>query len=185
MNARRVSLQRFVVYHMDECLDWQGREIPRGHPYSFRGFMERHFYGPIAPELAVPETNRFWLSPATMEQVREQIRARPPHLTYGGWGQDGHVAYNQARRHPYSEITLEELAAFLRAHPGEQLGHHDGAGPADIRRGLAVRAAHVGDPRHEGMPVRPADQALLRHGRLETDGPAGGPFLPARPRNTP
>lgn len=48
VNERAVSLKRFVVYHMDECLDWQGRELPRGHPYSFRGFMERHFYDPVA-----------------------------------------------------------------------------------------------------------------------------------------
>ena len=110
VNAHTVSLKRFVVYHMDECLDWQGREIPRGHPYSFRGFMERHFYDPVNPELAVPEGNRCWLSPATLERVREQIHAQPPHLTYGGWGQDGHMAYNQARRHPYNAISLEELA---------------------------------------------------------------------------
>jgi glucosamine-6-phosphate deaminase len=41
VNERMVTLERLVVYHMDECLDWQGREIPRMHPYSFRGFMER------------------------------------------------------------------------------------------------------------------------------------------------
>ncbi|MGA2977831.1 MAG: hypothetical protein ABSF77_21220 [Spirochaetia bacterium] len=29
VNERAVSLKRFVVYHMDECLDWQGRELPR------------------------------------------------------------------------------------------------------------------------------------------------------------
>ena len=46
-----------------------------------------------------------------MEQVRERITSQPPHLTYGGWGQDGHMAYNQARRHPYSAISLDELAA--------------------------------------------------------------------------
>ena len=68
VNAHMVTLERFVVYHMDECLDWQGRELPRAHPYSFRGFMERHFYDPVAPALAVPERNRFWLSPATMER---------------------------------------------------------------------------------------------------------------------
>ena len=111
VNSRTVSLKRFVVYHMDECLDWQGREIPRGHPYNFRGFMERHFYDPVSPALAVPEGNRCWLSPATMERVREQIHTQPPHLTYGGWGQDGHMAYNQARRHPFSAISLDELAA--------------------------------------------------------------------------
>ena len=111
VNERRVSLKHFIVYHMDECLDWQNRELPRGHPYSFRGFMERHFYDPVAPELAVPGANRYWLSPSTVELVRDVIADRPPHLTIGGWGQDGHVAYNQTRRHPYSAITLEELAA--------------------------------------------------------------------------
>ena len=29
--------------------------------------------------------------------------------TLGGWGQDGHIAYNQARRNPYSQLTVEEL----------------------------------------------------------------------------
>jgi glucosamine-6-phosphate deaminase len=111
VNRRRVSLRRFVVFHMDECLDWQGRELPRAHPYSFRGFMERSFYGPVDPELAVPEGNRHWLSPATMEEVRVSIAQAPVSLTYGGWGQDGHVAYNQSRRHPYSAITLDELRA--------------------------------------------------------------------------
>ncbi len=109
VNERGVSLRRFVVYHMDECLDWQGRELPRRHPYSFRGFMERHFYDPVNPALRVPEELRFWLSPSSMERVREAIAAKPPHLTYGGWGQDGHIAYNQARRQPYSPVSLDEL----------------------------------------------------------------------------
>jgi len=111
VNTRKVSLKRFVVYHMDECLDWQGRELPRAHPYCFRGFMEKYFYEPVRRDLAVPEENRFWLTPAAMENVRAAIQARPPHVTYGGWGQDGHIAYNQARRHPYSSITLDELAS--------------------------------------------------------------------------
>jgi glucosamine-6-phosphate deaminase len=45
-----------------------------------------------------------------MEQVAEAIQAAPVDITVGGWGQDGHIAYNQARRHPYSRITLDELA---------------------------------------------------------------------------
>jgi glucosamine-6-phosphate deaminase len=111
VNARGVSLRHLVVYHMDECLDWQGRELPRAHPYSFRGFMEREFYQPVRPDLAVPEQNRFWLSSSTVEQVRATISEHPPQVTFGGWGQDGHIAYNQARRHPYSAITLEELSS--------------------------------------------------------------------------
>ncbi len=73
--------------------------------------MERHFYGGIRPELNVPEGQRLWLLPATMERVREAIAEAPVDLTLGGWGQDGHVAYNQARRHPFLRIGLEQLAA--------------------------------------------------------------------------
>jgi glucosamine-6-phosphate deaminase len=94
---------------MDECLDWQGRELPRSHPYSFRGEMERRFYDPVDEDLRVPEENRRWLRPGNVEEVRLQIASEPIRLTYGGWGQDGHIAYNQARRHPYSPVTLEQL----------------------------------------------------------------------------
>ena len=110
VNSRDVSLANLFVFHMDECLDWQGRPLPRNHPYNFRTFMEEHFYGGIRPELAVPEPQRFWLLPSTMERVRSAIAEAPLDVTIGGWGQDGHVAYNQARRHPYSQVTLEELA---------------------------------------------------------------------------
>jgi glucosamine-6-phosphate deaminase len=109
VNRERVSLRHLVVFHMDECLDWQGRELSRRHPYSFRGEMERLFYGPVDPALAVPEENRNWLSPATLEQVRDRIWAAPIDITYGGWGQDGHIAYNQARRHPFSHITIDDV----------------------------------------------------------------------------
>jgi glucosamine-6-phosphate deaminase len=110
VNSRIVSLRNLFVFHMDECLDWQGRPLPQNHPYNFRTFMEKHFYSGIKASLAVPEAQRFWLLPITAESVRVAIDAGPIDITVGGWGQDGHIAYNQARRHPYSSITLEELA---------------------------------------------------------------------------
>ena len=108
-NAGNVSLRDLVVFHMDECLDWQARELPRNHPYSFRGFMEKHFYGPVNPALAVPETNRHWLTAENVQEIRKKIWEAPIDIVLGGWGQDGHVAYNQARRHPFSPVSLEEL----------------------------------------------------------------------------
>jgi glucosamine-6-phosphate deaminase len=111
VNREKVSLRRFVVFHMDECLDWQGRELPRAHPYSFRGFMEREFYGPVDTALAVPEANRHWPRAENVEAIAEEVAAAPIQLTYGGWGQDGHIAYNQARRQPYSLLTLEQVAS--------------------------------------------------------------------------
>jgi hypothetical protein len=86
VNRERVSLRNLVVFHMDECLDWQGRELPRKHPYSFRGFMEKHFYGPVDPALAVPEANRHWLNAQNVEEIKAKIWVAPIDITYGGWG---------------------------------------------------------------------------------------------------
>ena len=110
VNSRKISLAGLSVFHMDECLDWQGRPIPKNHPYNFRTFMEEHFYGGIDAELAVPEKQRFWLLPETMATVAEAIAEAPIDITLGGWGQDGHLAYNQARRHPYSQVSIEDVA---------------------------------------------------------------------------
>jgi glucosamine-6-phosphate deaminase len=71
--------------------------------------MEQCFYDPVDAELAVAVENRRWLRPDNVEEIRRQIASTPIHLTYGGWGQDGHVAYNQARRHPYSGLSLKQL----------------------------------------------------------------------------
>ena len=109
VNREQVSLRRFEVFHMDECLDWQGRELPRRHPYCFRGFMEEQFYGPVLKKLAVPVAQRHWLTPDNIREIADRIARRPIDLTYGGWGQDGHIAYNQARRDPYRMLTLDEL----------------------------------------------------------------------------
>ena len=109
VNAEQVSLNNFVVFHMDECLDWQGMELPRKHPYSFRGFMEEFFYDPVNSELAVPLENRNWLNANNIEEIKEKIWSAPIDITYGGWGQDGHIAYNQARRHPFSHVTIDDV----------------------------------------------------------------------------
>lgn len=111
VNARSVSLANMQVFHMDECLDWQGRLLPARHPYNFRSFMEKHFYGGIRPELQVPEPQRHWLYPEVIEQVRTAIDEAPIDITLGGWGQDGHVAYNQSQRQPFCHPTLSDLAA--------------------------------------------------------------------------
>lgn len=44
-----------------------------------------------------------------MEKVKAKIWAAPIDITYGGWGQDGHIAYNQARRHAFSHLTVDDV----------------------------------------------------------------------------
>lgn len=109
VNAEGISLKNLVVFHMDECLDWEGKLLPKNHPLNFRTYMEHHFYGGIKPELAVPLTQRYFPTPYNMREISKAVLETPVDITLGGWGQDGHVAYNQARRNSYSRITLEQL----------------------------------------------------------------------------
>lgn len=109
VNEEQVSLKYLIVFHMDECLDWEGRLLAQNDPYNFRTFMEKYFYGGVLSELSVPEEQRIFLEPTRIEEIRRKIAEAPIDLTIGGWGQDGHLAYNQARRHPYSSITLHQL----------------------------------------------------------------------------
>ncbi|MFC1453241.1 hypothetical protein ACFLSJ_07870 [Verrucomicrobiota bacterium] len=107
--ARNLDLRALTVFHMDECLDWQGRLLPRNHPCNFRTYMEKHFYGGIPDAINVPPEQRIWTEPDGLERVRTAVAEAEVDLTMGGWGQDGHVAYNQARRHPFSQVSLEDL----------------------------------------------------------------------------
>ncbi len=109
VNGEKVSLGNLTVFHMDECLDWEGNLLARNDPYNFRTFMEQHFYGGISDDLAVPKEQRIFPEPDRIEKIKGKIAEAPIDITLGGWGQDGHIAYNQARRHPYSQISVAEL----------------------------------------------------------------------------
>jgi len=109
VNDEKISLKNLFVFHMGECLDWEGKLLAKNDPYNFRTFMEKYFYGGIHHDLAVPVEQRFFPEPALINYIKDKIAEAPIDLTLGGWGQDGHIAYNQARRHPFSSITLEQL----------------------------------------------------------------------------
>lgn len=109
VNEEQVSLRRVTVFHMDENLDWEGKMLHPEDPSNFQTFMRRYFYGPVREELAVPEEQRFFLTPENYRQISDRILNTEIDYTLGGWGQDGHVAFNQARRDPYSTVSLEEL----------------------------------------------------------------------------
>lgn len=109
VNESGTSLQSLVVFHMDECLDWQGRLLPKNHPLNFKTTMEKEFYNPVNQKLSVPKENRFWMEPSSMGAYKEEFWKAPVDICLGGWGQDGHIAYNQARRDPYRQLSVEEL----------------------------------------------------------------------------
>ena len=41
VNKQGFNLKDFIMFHMDDCLDWQGRTLPVNLPYNFKAVMER------------------------------------------------------------------------------------------------------------------------------------------------
>ena len=92
-----------------EMLDWDGRPLHPDDPSNFRTYMDKNFYDPIDKNLAVPEENRLYLTPDNYLQIAKRIEDTEIDYTLGGIGQDGHLAFNQAKRNPYRPVTLEEM----------------------------------------------------------------------------
>jgi glucosamine-6-phosphate deaminase len=109
VNEKHVSLKHLVVFHMDEMLDWEGKLLPAEDPSNFHSFMVKNFYSPIDPALAVPCENRLFLTPESYQSISARIARTEIDYTLGGIGQDAHLAFNEARRNPYHEVTLEEM----------------------------------------------------------------------------
>lgn len=109
VNEEKVSLKNVVCYHMDENLDWEGKLLPEEDPNNFHTFMERYFYGGVVQELQVLPENRHYLTPYNLKEMADMIEHTEIDYTLGGWGQDGHVAFNQANRNPYISLSLDDL----------------------------------------------------------------------------
>ncbi len=110
VNETRLSLRNVHVFHMDDYLDWQGRPLPLDHPFNLEGYMRRHFYDPIDPELTVPETQRHFPSVFDLDSVSAAIEnAGGVDTCYGGVGYRGHIAFNEPPLSPWYTVTEDEF----------------------------------------------------------------------------
>lgn len=96
VNKYRISLKNCWFINMDEYLDDHCQYLPKTHPLSFCGGMDRIFYGLIDPELNVPESQRFFPEPGNEGKVLEVIKQHGKlDMCWGGVGITGHIAFNE------------------------------------------------------------------------------------------
>lgn len=106
---RRSEYEKFHGIAYGRMFGLAGTTVARRRSTEFSSFYGSKFYGAVREELRTPENQRFYPRPDNLEEMHALAMERQPDITLGGWGQDGHVAYNQARREPYSAITLDNL----------------------------------------------------------------------------
>jgi glucosamine-6-phosphate deaminase len=112
INDTALSLSHVTFFGMDQWLDWQGRPVPWEHPFNLEGYFHRHFIELIAPELRPDPDNVIFPSPLDLDRFeREMARRAPVATTYGGFGFQGHLAFNEPPSSRWTPITLEQLRA--------------------------------------------------------------------------
>ncbi len=103
VNEARLSLRDVVFINMDEYLTDDDAWVPESHPLSFRGYMERAFYGLLDPKLRPPPEHRVFPDPRDCGAVQRLIDARGGvDVTFGGIGINGHLAFNEPPEPPPS-----------------------------------------------------------------------------------
>jgi len=114
-NKERVSWKNVWTFNMDEYLDWQGRPISEDHPMSFHGSMKRNFFDRLDENLRPPEEQRWFPDPfdpdAIDEKIEEITGGEGVDVCYGGIGEHGHIAFDEApdlMTH-YTHLTPEEF----------------------------------------------------------------------------
>ncbi|MDD6142965.1 MAG: glucosamine-6-phosphate isomerase [bacterium] len=111
VNKHRVSLKNCWFINMDEYLDDELKYLPKTDPLSFRGGMDRIFYGLVDEELNIPEEQRIFPEPGAEHKVWDLIQKFGKlDMCWGGVGITGHIAFNEPPE-PGEVCTDEEFLA--------------------------------------------------------------------------
>ncbi len=114
-NSEEVSWANVWTFNMDEYLDWEGRPISDDHSMSFHKAMKEGLFDRLDPKLTVPEGQRWFPDPfdpdAIDRKIEEVTGGEGVDICYGGIGEHGHVAFNEApdlMTH-YAHLTPDEF----------------------------------------------------------------------------
>lgn len=112
VNKYRISLKNCTFFNMDEYLTDDLKYLDKSDPLSFRGGMDRIFYGKVDPELNVPEDHRIFPEPGKESRIWEEIQRHGKlDMCWGGVGITGHIAFNEPPE-PGVSMTNEEFKAL-------------------------------------------------------------------------
>jgi glucosamine-6-phosphate deaminase len=104
-NQEGVSCESLVVFSMDEYCYADDTAIPFDHPLSFRAFYQSNLIDRLDADKKLPPDQLILPDPADLDLVRRKMdQYGPIDVTYGGFGINGHFAFNSP---PREEVDVE------------------------------------------------------------------------------
>lgn len=115
------------VFHMDEYLG-----LDSNHPASFPRFLRRHFLDMVQPRAFYPIPGR----PDDVERACREyevlLKAHPADLVALGWGENGHLAFNDPPYALFDDPVWVKVVELAEASRRQQVGEGHFATLAEV-----------------------------------------------------
>lgn len=112
VNDAALRLDHVTFVGMDQWLDWQGRLLPMDDPCNFEGEFQRRFLDGVDPVLRPSAEQVVFPDPSDLERpARILAELGGARTTYGGFGFQGHIAFNEPPASRWTPVTLDQLQA--------------------------------------------------------------------------
>jgi glucosamine-6-phosphate deaminase len=120
-NREGVSCESLVIFSMDEYVNADGTAISVDHPLSFRAFYQKNLLDVLDPVYKLPEGQLILPDPTDLDLVRRKIEQYGPvDVTYGGFGINGHFAFNSPPVEPTDlEIFKQTSVRIVQPREGD------------------------------------------------------------------
>ncbi len=114
---RTIPWQRVTIFHMDEYVGLDSQ-----HPASFPQFLRRHLLDYIAPQAFHPVPGRAHDQEKACRDYEALLRAHPADLCALGFGENGHLAFNDPPFADFHDPVWVKVVELAEASRRQQVG---------------------------------------------------------------
>lgn len=116
-NLPGIDWPKISVFHMDEYLG-----LDPNHPASFPLFLRRHILDVVKPKVFYPVPSRPENVEAACREYEALLRAHPADMVALGWGENGHIAFNDPPYALFEDPVWVKVIELAEASRRQQVG---------------------------------------------------------------
>lgn len=112
-----IDWRKVNIFHMDEYIG-----IDSNHPASFPNFLRKHFLGSVTPQAFYPVNGQRKDIETACSEYAQLLRAKPADLCALGYGENGHLAFNDPPFADFNDPVWVKVVKLAEASREQQVG---------------------------------------------------------------